>query len=367
MKVSQSSHLGTAALMAIAASLSTPVLAQDFRIVGGEPILIDRAPSIVAMLNANTLANSGSAYQAQFCAGTLIASNWVLTASHCLSSFGDVTPASDLKILVNSSDLNNPTENAIDVAEVIVHENYDDISSSSDIALLRLATPAQGAIAPLNLTPLEINETMQLAGWGARQHTPEEGSFDYPAQLHGVEVLALPAGDCNVLPAYAGQIDETMVCAGFPDGGKDACQGDSGGPMYRTDSSGSLIIAGITSWGQGCALEGRPGVYADVAHFNAWILDKIGTTTQPPVIVEPETEVPEVPEVPEVIEEPEGPIVTDNDPINIPLDVTTDENGNPISVGIPALSLNGGGGSAGGWLLIAMAAFGLARRRAVKA
>lgn len=51
-------------------------------------------------------------------------------------------------------------------------------------------------------------------------------------------------------------------------------QGDSGGPLACDDE-----VVGIVSWGQGCAQEGYYGVYADVAYYNAWILEKIGRST----------------------------------------------------------------------------------------
>ena len=45
-------------------------------------------------------------------------------------------------------------------------------------------------------------------------------------------------------------------------GGKDTCQGDSGGPlMYKEMVGGKekMFVAGITSYGDECALVGKPG------------------------------------------------------------------------------------------------------------
>ena len=64
-----------------------------------------------------------------------------------------------------------------------------------------------------------------------------------------------------------------MVCAGFPEGGVDTCQGDSGGPMFGRDAAGALKVVGATSFGEGCARPGKPGVYARVADdvLREWI------------------------------------------------------------------------------------------------
>ena len=54
----------------------------------------------------------------------------------------------------------------------------------------------------------------------------------------------------------------------FP--GKDACQGDSGGPLTVKDSD-QHHLAGVVSWGYGCAADGLPGVYAEVAQLRSWV------------------------------------------------------------------------------------------------
>lgn len=49
-------------------------------------------------------------------------------------------------------------------------------------------------------------------------------------------------------------------------GERDACVGDSGGPLQL---DGKLL--GIVSYGFGCAVPGKPGVYVNVAEVRDWI------------------------------------------------------------------------------------------------
>lgn len=51
-----------------------------------------------------------------------------------------------------------------------------------------------------------------------------------------------------------------MICAGSTVA--DACQGDSGGPLIDISNN---ILVGIVSWGEGCATDGFPGVYARIS------------------------------------------------------------------------------------------------------
>ena len=47
-------------------------------------------------------------------------------------------------------------------------------------------------------------------------------------------------------------------------------QGDSGGPL-TVDVAGQHVLIGDVSFGEKCGLEGKYGVYGDVAYFRAWI------------------------------------------------------------------------------------------------
>ena len=69
-------------------------------------------------------------------------------------------------------------------------------------------------------------------------------------------------------------VAEHMFCAGFRAGGRDTCQGDSGGP-YMIAIDGRWYLVGVISWGRGCAMPNRYGVYMNVGHYHNWIIDTI--------------------------------------------------------------------------------------------
>ncbi len=57
----------------------------------------------------------------------------------------------------------------------------------------------------------------------------------------------------------------------------DTCQGDSGGPiMYYSENEQVWVLAGITSYGYGCALPNYPGVYTRVSTYIDWIQSIVG-------------------------------------------------------------------------------------------
>lgn len=102
-----------------------------------------------------------------------------------------------------------------------------------------------------------------VTGWG----TLKSGGSS-PDILQEVDVPVVSRDRCK--SAYPNQIHDSMICAGLERGGKDSCQGDSGGPMVCA-VGGRYYLQGVVSWGQGCALKGKFGVYAKVKYLLDWM------------------------------------------------------------------------------------------------
>lgn len=120
-----------------------------------------------------------------------------------------------------------------------------------------------------------------ILGWGAtfpRALDQEPSGFALDLQQAEVPIVANEV--CNAPQSYNGTILDTMLCAGFPQGGVDTCQADSGGPLLVPSGAG-FALAGITSFGQGCAQPNFYGVYTRVSSFVGFVQSVIGSAPSP--------------------------------------------------------------------------------------
>ncbi len=249
------------------------------RIIGGGPVNASTVPWAVALMHAG----DPNAYNAQFCGATLIDASWILTAAHCVVN----TTPSQVDATWGISDLNAVTAvNRHAVIQILVHPQYNASQSTSDVALLRLTTPATGAATlALNASPSlpSLNQTLDTYGWG---NTMYPGT-SYPNLLQGVSLADLggpsSSGACGFYGAQ--YIGDHMVCAGVNGGGKDACQGDSGGPLVATNGASQRVLVGVTSWGNGCAVANYPGLWSRVSSYADWIDQQIHAPVTPRVSV----------------------------------------------------------------------------------
>ncbi len=282
------------------------------RVVGGSQATIEQFPFTVGIADAP---DGSGGFARQFCGGTLVAPTIVVSAAHCFfegsgSAFEfpeDPTDFSAITGLRQLSDAAPPHEIVLEELYFFVDDGsgpeaeaataaandqnflYDDDTSEWDVVFLELDSPAPAPAAPIRIAGAGEADTWEpdrpafVTGWG---DTSEGGSASN--QLRAAQVEMISDADCATAypdPPFEFFV-ETMVCAGIlPEGGKDTCQGDSGGPLVVPTTAGFRLV-GDTSFGQGCARPGKPGVYGRLAAdpIRSALADGIGGVVSDPVI-----------------------------------------------------------------------------------
>lgn len=241
-------------------------------IVGGNTAADGEFPFLVRLY----ITIGGATY---LCGGSLLSDTWVITAAHCLVG----ATASGVTIRAGSNQKSSGGE-LISAGQLFTHPDYDNFTLDNDIALIELSAavtaPKTGTINRLTTnesTAMPEGSTVWVAGWGT---TASGGNTSENLLKVSVDVSYRDACAANS-DYYDSELTDNMLCAGVPGGGQDACQGDSGGPLFRYDND-DLWLAGIVSWGIGCADSSFPGVYTRVANYDSWINQTVDSGSSNP-------------------------------------------------------------------------------------
>lgn len=265
--------LSTASAEAATSSNTTPPIAdltsnnQISQPLDDIPEVIGGVPASAAELPYQAML----VYQySQVCGGTLIDSEWVLTAAHCV----DRVPATMLSVRLGGTQVSRQEGQEIPVAWAVIHPYWRGeqfIQEGWDVALLKLAHPAPARYKVAKLPNYEVlqattNEGQYglVSGWGAT-YFGQQGGND---QLMMASLPFTSQEYCSQQMQYP--IPSSTFCTGYT-GGATACNGDSGGP-FVTQYQGDVYSVGIVSWGKYCS---GISVFTSTFAYKDWILSNI--------------------------------------------------------------------------------------------
>jgi len=186
------------------------------------------------------------------CTGSLIKSNWAVTAKHC------PTPSS---VRVGSVDRSSGGT-VVTVRRAVNHPRID-------VKLLELTSSVSYAPAPIPTASGAVGTATRIIGWG--QTCPTRGCGSTPRVANELDTSIVADSRCSGIDAAY------EICTNNTNGNAGACYGDSGGPQVRT-VSGRWALIGVTSRAGNnsstCAT--APSIYGDLPSIRTWVNQQVG-------------------------------------------------------------------------------------------
>jgi hypothetical protein len=196
------------------------------------------------------------------CGGTLINSQFVLTAGHCLLT-------NLVKVRIGGNYQNESKEDVeYDIIATALHPNYQRIPLRYDIGILKIQKVSyqeniRWVCLPSRTNTLPSNFT--IVGNGQTEHG-DLSNLQLKASVSHIETFRCEKTYRNFLDSYS----DFIICA-LGVNNEDACPGDSGGPLISKGNTDRWHVYGLVSAGVSQCSMGVPGIYTRVDKFLNWI------------------------------------------------------------------------------------------------
>lgn len=236
-------------------------------VVGGTPAPISQFP-FMARIVTHEPGGEG------ICSGTVVSSNVVLTAAHCLYENGEFVPPEDVEI-VTGTNIAGGGGVVSAAEELIIDPSYIESGlffSWHDAGLIVLAAPISATPVKIATAPWPAGTGAAVVGWGATDPSGEGPAT--PVMQQGRTVVQ-KATYCQRAIGSAFHPAAEICSVDYPTYQSATCYGDSGGPMLAVQN-GEYVEIGITDWNtEGACTTEAPRVDTRVDVEYRWIVREI--------------------------------------------------------------------------------------------
>jgi len=261
---------------------------KERRIINGFPAEEFQFPWQVPLFIKSIYSNEEPNF---ICSGTIISTQSILTAAHCLPPSKDVFLNYDGFFGLRNGSTNYTSGELDRMDDYVIHPYYSPENNHIyDLGIIHLLEPLEFAegIWPIclpNPNEVYVGAPVTLSGWGQT----EVGMVS--ENLLTINETVISNAECaDVLDdhfteiGYPGYVNvlSPQICAETP--GRTGCFGDSGGPLIFLEDENEPAFytqVGIVSWGSPQCLPGLPNVYASVPNQLYWILKEMRGETLP--------------------------------------------------------------------------------------
>ncbi|KAJ1881841.1 hypothetical protein H4R99_001173 [Coemansia sp. RSA 1722] len=272
-------HLG-GLLFVVALSAVGTVSAESERIIGGQAASTGKFPFAVHLFKDDS----------PYCGGTLIDSEWVVTAAHCVASSSgsggagefSANDASSYKVGYgsNGASLNDYVE----VESITINAGFDPVWYTSDIALLKIKSNAdlvkKTQVASISGASVDAGQTVINVGWGqtSNDNTNQASTLMY------ADLVTADDDTCKKGASDWNGQNGRYVCTAYATApGVGNCFADSGGPLLLESGSGYTLL-GLVSFDVNiedpsntkCAQKGNISYFTRVSSYLSFISSTTG-------------------------------------------------------------------------------------------